>query len=417
MRDQSDVLSEEITRLLLRYFRGGCSAAVEGRARLTAEDVEFLRLHWALSTDIRDLASRLRTRSHETQALLQQARRTGGGYARGRVLAAETLLQRCRSGNSGDVVSLEPSRNLDHGLNRLVVWTLRRAMDDAERFCRTVPSSSALFGPLSDLRRDLVAAGRLSAISHMFHALRLSDIPSPRDVASASRHRIELYRLAAKAVNTLRNLERLDASTVRRIVAGTLIGPMEDWRRFELLVLLKAGEAISAAIDEPLHLNLITPESSQRPIGRCGHLDLYWQHRTDHFVEREPDPGERLVQELLSAFGLGQGADRPDVVVVNRRLGRVVGVLEAKYSASSEGSRESQFRDAVGQLVRYSRCYAGNVLPKSLVCMVSLPSDVEAGRPNDQCPFAIDMPSMLDSGLADWATSITKYTAADSGQV
>ena len=71
------------------------------------------------------------------------------------------------------------------------------------------------------------------------------------------RSRRMVYRLAVAAYNTLAQIEAGNEQTLRSVLDSTLIGPLEQWRRFELAVGLGIGEALASETGEPMSLATI----------------------------------------------------------------------------------------------------------------------------------------------------------------
>src|SRR5262249_47235677 len=147
---------------------------------------------------------------------------------------------------------------------------------------------------------------------------------------------------------------------VRTLLRSTLIGPLQRWQTFELATTLAMARAIGERFGTEPRLRSIVPGSGAAII-EAGPYDIHWQSRTASYVTPPPEPSEVRVQQILDSYGVGQGEDRPDVVVTERANGNVIAICEAKYFQEDADWRAA-FRDAVAQIVRYARGYPATVL-------------------------------------------------------
>ncbi len=135
---------------------------------------------------------------------------------------------------------------------------------------------------------------------------------------------------------------------------STLIGPLEQWRRFELAVGLGIGEALAAETGEPMSLALLD-NTSATPIVSCGNYDIFWQGAVGLFTQPTPEPSEVRLMRVLEAYGMHLKGDRPDLLIVDRKDNQAIGVVEVKYLVGE--TMNARFREAAGQVVRYARGY------------------------------------------------------------
>lgn len=409
-------ITDAIAKVLLRYFRSGDLVVLTDGVRTDSRDTAYLLLHWAISKEIVDLARYLWDRRHETQMILERVKSELSGVARGRVDAVATLLARLRTGDLSRTISWTASRRADVGVNRLLVWVLKRALDILEGF-ESVTGPGGAYHERVQLARSLISdASNVSVLSDMFRSLRLTNPPTPQDVAQATRHRRPIYRLAAAAYRKLRQVEDGNQDEITSLLSDSLLGPLEHWRRFELLVALSIGEAIARRLGVPLSLNIIGAGRMDAPLASCDRYAIYWQSQTSYYSAPTPEPSERTARDIFSAFGLHQGGDRPDVVIADTNKGQVIALAEAKFMATDRSSVEAAFREAVVQVVRYSRGYEGDVLAHSVLAVSDLPPGIGTGSPNTTCPFAVDLDGVLSGGLDRWAgETIPEQTAAGAG--
>jgi len=402
MTEPGTLVDAAIVRLLLRYFRRGSPVVLAGELDTTREDSDLVVFHWAMSAEIELLASHLTRSPHETELVLVQERTESSGLARGRVDAVGTLMAQRRSGDVARVISFAPSRHADHGINRLLVWVIKRASEALDRLAGLIAADSPYFERCTRLRAALVPISRSSGVADLFRSVRLSNRPTAGDVRHAARHRRALYRLGAAAYSQLLAVERGDPSAIAATLHESVVAPIEPWRRFEMLTALAIADTIARRVSAPLSLEILTAGGASKPIARCGEYEVHWQSRTPHYTEPALEPSEQLTANICSDFGIVWGADRPDVVVVDASAGRVIALAEAKFIGGTPGHESNPLSDAIEQLVRYSRGYGPEVLGASVIAMSRLPSSVWIGQPCARSPFAIDLNGLLNAALDDW---------------
>lgn len=399
-------ISDALAGLLLRYFRNGELVEISGGVTTTSRDAEFLLFHWAISDEVRALAHHLCDNPHETQAILEIVQHTSSGVLRGSVDARSTLLSRRSTGNSAMIVSRSPQRTADHGLNRLLAWVLNRAVTAIEYIVLHLAESSPYRARISSVRGDIDQCAKNAVLREIIHSIRPSVCPTAQDVVQATRHRRRVYRLAAQAYRLLRQIEGRVPEAVGPLLRRSLIAPLEPWRRFELFVAISIASAIQSQCNDPIELSIIGGAATSQPIARCGKYEVYWQARTPHYTAPALEASEERAAEICTDYGLTYGGDRPDVVVVDKTRDAVVCLAEAKHMSASSSGAEGACREAIDQLVRYSRGYGDGVLERSLLCVSKLPDFIGNGRPNENCPYAIDAPGLLSNALAAWARDV-----------
>ena len=72
------VVNDYLTQFLLRYFRNATAANVERPQLSYSHDIEFLRLHWAISQPVQKLVTCLRENPQQLQSVLESRLREGG---------------------------------------------------------------------------------------------------------------------------------------------------------------------------------------------------------------------------------------------------------------------------------------------------------------------------------------------------
>lgn len=394
--------------LLLRYFRGG--AAITGDVpRLDRQrDIDLLKGHWAVSGPVRALVSYVLAHPHEAQSLLTFRMRVDDAVARGRIDAVRTWAYRLQSGLPSAIVAAEPVRSFNTGPNLVLAWVLREAAAYTARLSSWQGPTSPYVEVIEEAQREMRAVQRIEALRDPLRAVSLGQRPGIGAIRTAARSRQQIYRLAVAAYQLLQGLERGDPDAMSTVARTALIAPLEQWRRFELAVGLAAGEALATATGAPLHLQLLGGDSSG-PIMTAGRFAVHWQQRTAHYTAPELEPSELTTRDVLKAYGLSIGADRPDLIVVDQEQSAVAAVIEVKYLAGDTAN--ARFREAVDQVVRYARGYAapgqtGPLISRSLVALshgAPLLIDTDASA-----PASVDFAGITRTELSSWAARLLK---------
>ena len=396
-------IADYVTALLLRYVRWTNAIATNAPRIERERDLDLLRAHWSVSAPIERLCRYLLAHPHEAQALLETRTRTSDAVVRGRLNARATVLERLRTANGALLVMEEPVRTFDTGPNRVLAWTLRRAARLAREYGGLTAPNSEQGARVVRIRAQLQRVLRLDAMQALEGAGPLLP-PSAGAVRDATRSRRAVYRLGVDAYRTLRRLEAGDENAIRDALDGSLTGPIEDWRRFELAVALGVGEAIEAVTKDAMRLHPIGGDAKGAPIVTCGPFAVHWQQRTSLYNAPEPEPSEQVLAEMLAAYGMTEGAERPDLVVVDQKRGRAAAIVEVKLLRGD--TRDARFREAMGQIVRYARGYATgteyrDLLSRSLVTL-SDRGNLPTG-PSPDAPMCTGFADFQADGLREWA--------------
>lgn len=388
--------------VFLRYFRQGTLAGAESPHLDHARDLDLLRAHWALSEPVRTFLSYVLAHRHEAQSLLQFVKRTDDAVARGRIDARGTMLARRVSGHPSLVVYEEPVRSFNTGPNQVVAWVVQTVSTYAARLFAIQPTGSAYASLVEETMTDVTAVKRLDALREVLKSVSVHRRPGPGALRDAARSRRMIYRLAIAAYDTLARIEAGDEEALSRVLQSTLIGPLEQWRRFELAVGLGIGEALAAETGEPMNLALLG-KTSGAPVISCGRYDIFWQGGVGLFAVPALEPSEERLEAVLAAYGMNLAADRPDLVITDRQAGRAKGIVEVKYLAGDTAN--ARFREAAGQIVRYARGYApeaeiDGLVRASLVALNRRPPALidEAAA----APRAVDFEGLTDGRLRLW---------------
>lgn len=400
-------ISDYAASALLRYFRRGVRLQTEG-ARIDVErDRDILRGHWAFSAPVRALVGHLLLHRHETHALLTSRPRIDDAVARGRIDARATILYRLQAGAPTALVAHEPVRTFDTGPNQVLAWVVHHAARFAGRLQAMQPAESAYAELARTVTDKLNQVRRLDALRDALRNPAVHQRPGAGAIRDAARSRRMLYRLAVDAYNAFIGIEDGNEQAIRLIINSTLVGPIESWRRFEIAVALAIGDALEENLQDRMVLGLLAGDPSQ-PVLRCGPYALYWQQTTDLYHAPPPEPSEATVRRILTAYGIGAGSDRPDLLLVDVEKQKVAAVVEVKYLAADTAS--ARFREAVEQTVRYARGYAEGdeltaLLGRSLVAMsVEAPKQI---GPSAGVPCSVDFASILSGSLQAWTQRLS----------
>ncbi|MGR3512204.1 MAG: hypothetical protein ACU0GG_05525 [Paracoccaceae bacterium] len=388
--------------VFLRYFRQGTLAGANSPHLDLARDIDLLRAHWALSEPVKTFLSYVLSHRHEAQSLLQFVRRTDDAVARGRIDARGTILARRVAGHPSLVVYEEPVRSFNTGPNQVVAWVVQTVSTYAARLFAVQPKGSAYAGLVEEIMTDVTAVKRLDAFREVLKSVSVHRRPGPGALRDAARSRRMIYRLAIAAYDTLVRIEAGNEEALRSVLGSTLIGPLEQWRRFELSVGLGIGEALAAETGESMNLALLG-KTSGSPIISCGRYDIFWQSGGGLFTAPALEPSEERLETALTAYGMHLATDRPDLVIIDRLAGQARGIVEVKYLAGDTAN--ARFREAAGQIVRYARGYAPEreidaLVRTSLIALNRSPPALldEAAA----APRAVDFEGLTDGRLRLW---------------
>lgn len=344
-----------LTRFLLRYFRNAVAVRVERPDLDTDQDLDLLRLHWAISEPVRNLIAHLAENRHQIQAVLDSRLQEDDARVRGRFDARATVIRRVVTGHPTLMVSHEPLRTYNSGPNHVLTWVLEQAWRLVLRFQDMLPQGASYLEAVGACAPGLETIRRFDAIHQAAKQLNLARRPGPQAVKEASRSRRPIYVLACEAYRALQAIEAGEEESITRLLNDTLLGPLHIWQRFELAVGLGMARALSAALARPIRLGFFV--GGREPIARVGEYEVHWQSRTDAYLAPVPEPSEAVVARLLEQYGLAAGFDRPDLLVLDRATDEAVALVEVKFWTSAESDGTDALQAAVDQLVRYARGY------------------------------------------------------------
>lgn len=407
-------LNDYLTQYLLRYFRSAASISTSKPDTREDEDMELLRLHWAISEPVRKLSEYITKRRHEIQAVLGKRRQEDDARVRGRFDARATEIRRLETGHPTLTVFHEAVRHFDSGPNHVLTWVLEQAWRLASMFNRMLPSDASYLDKVEGTANALEIIRRFDAIHQAAKQINLSRRPGGAALREASRSRRQIYVLAYEAYIALKDIETGDEDAIQNLLADTLLGPMQVWQRFELAVGLGISRALSRALASPVRLGFLAGGGD--PISRVGRYDIYWQIRTDSYTRPVREPSEKIVARLLQQYGLSEGSDRPDIVVLDRESRKAVAIVEVKYFANEENDGADALRTAIEQLVRYARGYRymeeiDDLLDHSIVALISS-GDSWTPKPKPfGLPLVTDFAEITGEQLNSWAGRFVAETS------
>lgn len=395
------------SRILLRYFRFGAPVDDISARVILDRDLEVLKGHWALSSAARELVNYVALHPHEAQSLLKFETRIDDTVARGRINARKTWLQRLQTGLSTVIVAEQPVRSFNTGPNLVLSWVLREVSSYISKLLSWQGEGSPYLESIEAIQQSLRSIQKIESLREPLRTVERRR-PTAGDILNAKRSRQKIYHLAVEAYFLLQELETGNPAAIEKITRSALLAPLEDWRRFELAVGLAIGEALSSATNSALQLHLLSGESSS-PIITTGRFSLFWQQRTEYYNPPILEPSEQISSDILLAYGLYIGADRPDLIVVDNELACVAAIIEVKYLSGD--TAKARFKDGVNQVVRYARGYvpqAGlpSLLSRSVVALShDAPTKVDLAA---QVPLGIDFNALRQHGLSSWATQLAQ---------
>ena len=399
-------LNDYLTQYLLRYFRNAVSISTSKPNTRENEDIELLMLHWAISEPVRKLSAYISERRHEIQAVLGKRKQEDDARIRGRFDARATAIRRLETGHPTLTVFHEAVRHFDSGPNHVLTWVLEQAWRLAGMFHRMLPSGASYLEQVEVSTNELEVIRRYDAIHQAAKQINLSRRPSGAALKEACRSRRQIYVLAYEAYTALKDIEAGDEDAIRNLLVDTLLGPLQVWQRFELAVGLGISRALSSALDSPVRLGFLAGGGD--PISRVDRYEIYWQIRTDSYTRPFREPSEKIVARLLQQYGLSEGSDRPDLVVLDRESRKAVAIVEVKYFANEENDGAEALRTAIEQLVRYARGYSSmeeidDLLDHSIVALIR---NDDGRMPNPKpvgLPLVTDFVEITGNQLNSWA--------------
>lgn len=388
--------------VLIRYFRKGRRLDVIQPHIKLARDLDLIRAQWALSQELRDLLTYILSHKHEAQSLLAFRRASHDSVARGRINARATVQEQLVTGHPSIIIAEEPVRSFNTGPNLLLAWVVQTASAYAGHLMNQQADESAYRPLIEEVLSKVSAIKRIESLREPLNVVSLHRRPSSGAVQLAARARCVIYRKAVTAYRTLIALEAGDEEALRRLLDSTLIGPLENWRRFELAVALGVGEALEDETGEIMNLQILG-KPTREPMLTCGRYALYWQSGGGLHKQPPLEPSEVRLEGVLHAYGMKLAGDRPDLVLVDNDTRSVRSIIEVKYLAGDTGT--TRFREAAGQIVRYARGYTSETGVDDLVraSLIAISSNAPSLQDDKAAaPSAVDYNGLKDGRLNEW---------------
>lgn len=360
---------------------------------------DLLLLHWSISSGVLELAEYAREHPHELRSVLGARTVVSRGVVRGRILAGATSVLQTITADPSVFVLEEPFRSFSTGPNRVLGWTLRQATNLARRFRSLLPEEATYFKHTVEM---------LATVQDVRRLLPTTDdaqlgAPTRGDVRAARSSRVPLYRKAAAAYEAMRAIERGDPEAVEQLLDATLVGPLEPWQQFELFLALAMADAVGSVVGIEPAVQHLTPGAAEMIVD-VGAYAVRWQKSGPLYHPFTLDKWEQRWVDMLDAYGVKPGLDRPDVVVYEKASRRVLALGEAKYFQSDDW--RDRLRDAANQIVNYARGYEQTQDVEKLIhrSVIALWSTSGAGpKYNATAPFVATF-STPETEMTSWAS-------------
>ncbi|WP_198044461.1 MULTISPECIES: hypothetical protein [Cupriavidus] len=368
------------------------------------EDVDVLRMWWALSSRVGALAARLVARPREVSPALDGFRREVSGELPGPPDAAASVLLQAITLDPAAFVVTETSATWLSGANRV----LAKNLDAARAAVRAAAlhARGGLFdGPAKERLALLDDALRVAPIRELLATPAGRSRIEAHERRQAAKARAPLYRLSWDCASNLAGIDALEPESVAALLARDTLPGMETWRKFELAVLLEAGEALAGATGHPLVLD--ASFAPGRPAAKVGDIEIRWQRAIPQRPDADLDPGEIKAKALASAMGVAAGTARADIAI--ERAGRILSIIECKWFGNPDSASRA-ILEASPQIVAYARdvAYAQGetadaILSRSLVALADRgPAPLSAGAPIG-CVGLSDVGGTI---LGPWAAAV-----------
>jgi hypothetical protein len=400
-------LEQHSVRLLIRYLKSGQKSASDSFHNVGGLDIRILSAYWSISREMRDLAELSLRNSHQIQSKLEARLVQSGAYSRGSIDAVRTLVRRRTTGDPAVLMVREPNRTQHTNENFLLFWVISYAYSLAKRFRRIADEAdSPLLAEIDEICQLYRRTLSLEAFSSLVNAKQTRQRPGNRSIQAALRSRVALYRSAALQFRRLLAIEAGAHETISALLADSIYSPREEWRLFELATALSVIEALSYCGGAEPEIFWLAP-TSRNPIAKVADLAIYWQRSVASALPIDPEPSEIKNLELLKNLGVKKGVERSDISIFSKKSGNLLCVIEVKRSEQRIDYVLSALKDALKQVIRYSRYYmpladANGIISASAVA-ISVPDELLTFRRSDDCPYIFSADSILSGGLHQWA--------------
>ena len=410
MQPTTEALADYCLAAILRCHRspqGGGWASVT--PRVDEADREELLLRWALSADLKRLATAAVGEPRRIRSAVAFETQMYSGSIPGAVDAHATLMAQELSGDSTLFVVNEPSISPLTRRNHVLAWVLREASLLIASAIRRHRFKAELAW-IHDRAVLFEQATRLPLIREVMASPMGRRRPGAAEVRDAGNSMSPMYQRAALAMTSFEAVERLSPAALRALLSDTLIARLEDWQRLELAAALGAADALAAVTGEKVHWKGSITGGTL--LAKVGSFSIHWQNTLPKRSAAQLDPSEDMAINAVEALDARLGPARADISVRVDGGTRDVAHLECKWFASSS-SASSAISGAVTQLVRYCRdsrpsslADAALLLKDSFVVCSHLwgygPS-IDGSKPVGLTDYA----GMISGSLADWAARLS----------
>ncbi len=399
-------LDEICLRGLLRWVGKASPSPYAGSVEtLKYEDLDALRMWWALSEPVGRLASRLVEKQREVSPTLDDFRREVSGDLPGPPDAAASMLLQTVTLDPAAFVVMEASSSWLSGPNKVLAKTLKTAQVALK--AGALHARGGIFDQHANKRLALLdSALKVAPIREVLNTPEGRSRIVAYEKRQASKARSPLYKQSWICASILSNIEAFEVDTIKALLASDLLPGMEVWRKFELATILEVAEALSGATGDPVKLD--ASFAPGRPAATVGNLELRWQRSMPKRPNAALDPGEILASELALSLGVGKGTARADLTI--ERSGRILSIIECKWF-SSPNSASSAILEATSQIVGYARDVAhtqgesaSDILARSVIALAYRgPAEMHFGAPVS----CIDFSDFGAAKLLPWAVRIS----------
>lgn len=349
---QRSRLNDFCSKGLLRKYRG--EVVNNGdflEPKLSSEDIEDLRIRWALSSTVGELATYILDYPRVIQSSLNYLETLSVGEVLGAIDARSTVMEQTLRADPSVFVALDASASYENGPNHLVAWVIREAEEAVMALLRRLQNKNEFLW-VHERAQLLDMALR----NQTLHDVSLATIgwkrPGLAARRSASRSNSILYRLALKAYESYEGIESLDADVLGKLMRDTFLAPLEDWRLLELSTALAVSEALANECQVKEELRLSTLQ--EQLVSEVGPFQVIWQRSLPSRNVAALDKSEALAKEVAQSIGTDIASSRVDVCVVHRDSKKELAHFECKWF-ENERSARSAISDAAMQVTRYAR--------------------------------------------------------------
>jgi hypothetical protein len=410
-------LESYITTLLLRYLRQGRALGSITDPHINLDrDLEYIRLNWSISKPIHDLCENIISKSFQLQRNVESVIEFDDVHVRGRIDAIKTILARSLSGYPNRVAYHSVKKEYSDGPNKVLAWVVRYSYNYARRWLDLMeinipPNEHDSRSKTRTTLALITDVHKIGVIKEIAYGGNSFNRPNSQSLFQASRSRKDVYRSAYKAYCFLQELERGEKESIKILLEDTLLKPKEDYQILELALALGLAQGISLKIAQPVLVKEISIRGSSMIIS-IGHISISWQTRTNSYVAPIKEPSEQLISSLLPIYNLNNSSDRPDIIVKNENTSQVIAIGEAKsFKHDIDGWRDP-LRQALEQIVRYSRGYSNSqtdqfdLIKRSVILLSDYPQNIRPSTGFNAGPTVFDITDILNASLTGWIDRI-----------